>query len=56
MLRDVLQYDTTLDDATNRMSTSHRTCDVIFGAIHACVSCDSLCRHACVQLNPRHAL
>ena len=35
MLRDVLQYDTTLDDATNRMSTSHRTCDVIFGQPHA---------------------
>lgn len=31
MLRDVLQYDSTLDDATNRMASSHRTCDVIFG-------------------------
>jgi hypothetical protein len=31
VLRDVLQYDVTLDDATNRMSNGHRTCDVIFG-------------------------
>jgi len=31
MLRDVLQFDVTLDDATNRMSNGHRTCDVIFG-------------------------
>ncbi len=36
MLRDVLQYDTTLDDATNRMASSHRTCDVIFGTPAAC--------------------
>ena len=32
MLRDVLQFDTTLDDVTNRMTAAHRTCDVIFGA------------------------
>jgi hypothetical protein len=34
MLRDVLQFDSTLDDATNRMGNSHRTCDVIFGSFH----------------------
>jgi hypothetical protein len=35
MLRDILQFDTTLDDATNRMGNSHRTCDVIFGLLYS---------------------
>ncbi len=41
MLRDVLQFDTALDDATNRMSTAHRTCDVIFGVCHFFFLCFS---------------
>jgi hypothetical protein len=47
MLRDVLQFDTALDDATNRMSTAHRTCDVIFGMYRCvgtvCVGADVFC-------------
>ncbi|XP_078483757.1 protein dcd1A [Ciona intestinalis] len=31
ILRDVLQFDYTLDDAINRMANAHRTCDLIFG-------------------------
>eukprot|EP01087_Luapelamoeba_hula_P014711 TRINITY_DN435_c0_g1_i1.p1 TRINITY_DN435_c0_g1~~TRINITY_DN435_c0_g1_i1.p1 ORF type:complete len:417 (+),score=67.74 TRINITY_DN435_c0_g1_i1:42-1292(+) len=31
MLRDILQYDNTLDDAINRMVNAHRTCNVYFG-------------------------
>jgi len=30
-LRDILQYDVTLDDATNRMINSERTCNLILG-------------------------
>jgi hypothetical protein len=37
LLRDVLQYDSNLDDATNRMGNAHRTCDVIFGKFRLCV-------------------
>ena len=39
MLRDVLQFDTTLDDVTNRMTAAHRTCDVIFGACARISNC-----------------
>jgi isopenicillin-N N-acyltransferase-like protein len=31
LLRDILQYDYTLDDATNRMINTRRTCDLILG-------------------------
>jgi len=31
LLRDILHYDNTVDDATNRMVNSHRTCDLILG-------------------------
>jgi len=31
LLRDILQYDTTLDDAINRMANARRTCDLILG-------------------------
>ncbi|ESP01180.1 hypothetical protein LOTGIDRAFT_172703 [Lottia gigantea] len=31
LLRDILQYDRTLDDAINRISNSKRTCDLILG-------------------------
>ncbi len=31
MLREVLQYDTTLDGAIERMKNKHRTCDLILG-------------------------
>jgi len=31
MLREVLQYDTTLDGAIQRMKNKHRTCDLILG-------------------------
>lgn len=31
LLRDVLQFDATLEDALNRMANAHRTCSLIFG-------------------------
>ncbi|XP_072044139.1 protein dcd1A-like [Amphiura filiformis] len=31
ILRDVLQFDNTLDDAVNRMANAHRTCNLILG-------------------------
>merc|ERR1719197_32559 len=31
LLRDILQFDHTLDDATNRMANAKRTCDLILG-------------------------
>jgi len=31
LLRDILQYDNTVDDATNRMINARRTCDLILG-------------------------
>lgn len=31
ILRDILQFDTTIDDAINRMINSRRTCDLILG-------------------------
>ena len=31
LLRDILQFDNTLEDAMNRISNSHRTCDLILG-------------------------
>ena len=31
LLRDVLQFDQTLMDAERRMTTAHRTCDLILG-------------------------
>jgi len=31
LLRDILQFDETLDDSINRMSNSKRTCDLILG-------------------------
>jgi len=31
LLRDILQWDITLDDATNRMANAKRTCDLILG-------------------------
>ena len=31
MLRDILQFDNTLDDAINRMANTERTCNLILG-------------------------
>ncbi|XP_077988523.1 protein dcd1A-like [Glandiceps talaboti] len=31
LLRDILQFDKTLDDAVNRIANAHRTCDLILG-------------------------
>ncbi len=31
MFRDILQFDRTLQDAVHRISTAHRTCDLIVG-------------------------
>ncbi|CAK8694659.1 unnamed protein product [Clavelina lepadiformis] len=31
ILRDILQFDYTLDDAVNRIANAHRTCDLILG-------------------------
>ncbi len=31
LLREILQYDVTVDDASSRMATAHRTCDLILG-------------------------
>lgn len=31
LLRDILQYDLTIDDAINRMTNAKRTCDLILG-------------------------
>ncbi|XP_006823777.1 protein dcd1A-like [Saccoglossus kowalevskii] len=31
LLRDVLQYDNTLDDSINRIANAHRTCDLLLG-------------------------
>ena len=31
ILRDILQFDKTLIDATSRLSNAHRTCDLILG-------------------------
>jgi hypothetical protein len=31
ILRDILQFDLTLDDAINRLANAHRTCDLILG-------------------------
>jgi len=31
LLRDILQWDVTIDDATNRMANAKRTCDLILG-------------------------
>jgi hypothetical protein len=31
ILRDILQFDRTIDDAKHRLSTAHRTCDLILG-------------------------
>ena len=32
VLRDILQFDTSVEDATHRLNTTHRTCDLILGA------------------------
>ncbi|XP_077989372.1 protein dcd1A-like [Glandiceps talaboti] len=31
LLRDILQFDNTVDDAVNRIANAHRTCDLILG-------------------------
>jgi len=31
VLRDILQFDNTVDDTISRLSTTHRTCDLLFG-------------------------
>ena len=30
-MRDILQFDNTFDDAKNRITNAHRTCDLILG-------------------------
>jgi len=32
VLRDILQFDDTVENTTNRLNTTHRTCDLILGA------------------------
>jgi hypothetical protein len=31
LLRDILQFDNTLNDSINRITNAHRTCDLILG-------------------------
>lgn len=44
VLRDVLQYEESLDSAINRISTSERTCNLIIGNLLA------ICRFPCVNI------
>ena len=32
VLRDIIQFDKSVDEATNRLNNTHRTCDLILGA------------------------
>lgn len=42
ILRDILQFDGSLDEAVNRLSNAHRTCDLILGVGDGKV-CAALC-------------